>query len=55
MDYIKKQEIKKFDEVIETQGVRVVIDTKAVIALIGSEMVFEENEIGSQFAFNNPN
>lgn len=55
MDYIKQEEIKKFDEVIETQGVKVIIDTKAVMALIGSEMTFEENEIGSQFAFNNPN
>lgn len=40
---------------IETEGVKVVIDTKAVMALIGSEMTFEDNEIGSQFQFNNPN
>ena len=55
MDYIKQEEIKKFDEVIETQGVKVIIDTKAVMALIGSEMTFEQSEIGSQFTFNNPN
>ena len=34
---------------------KVIVDTKAVMALIGSEMTFEENEIGSQFQFNNPN
>lgn len=55
MDYIKEDDIKKFDEVIETDGVKVVIDTKAVMALIGSEMTYEENEIGTQFTFNNPN
>lgn len=55
MDYIREDEIKKFDEVIETEGGKVVIETKAVMALIGSEMTFEENEIGSQFTFNNPN
>jgi len=55
MDYIKEEEIKKFDEVIESEGVKVVVDTKAVMALLGSEMTYEENEIGSQFIFNNPN
>ena len=55
MDYIKEDKIKKFDQVIETDGVKVVIDTKAVMALIGSEMTYEQSEIGSQFTFNNPN
>ena len=55
MDYIIEDEIKKFDQVIETDGVKVVIDTKAVMALIGSEMTYEQSEIGSQFTFNNPN
>jgi Fe-S cluster assembly iron-binding protein IscA len=41
MDYIKQEEIKKFDEVIETEGVKVIVDTKAVMALVGSEMRFE--------------
>lgn len=43
MDYIKEDDIKKFDEVIESDGVKVVIDTKAVMALLGSEMAYEQN------------
>jgi iron-sulfur cluster assembly 1 len=55
MDYIRNEHIKKFDEVVEEAGIKVVIDSKAVMALIGTEMTFEENELGSQFVFNNPN
>ena len=40
MNYIKEEEIKKFDEVIEEQGIKVVVDSKAIMALIGTEMNF---------------
>jgi len=54
MDYTK--EVKKFDEVVEVDGgLKVVIDSKAVMFLIGTEMDFVTNEIVSEFVFNNPN
>lgn len=55
MDYVQADQIKKFDEVVEDQGVKVIIDSKALMALVGTEMNFVEDELGSQFVFNNPN
>ena len=48
-------EIGKYDEVIEQQGVRVLIDPKAVMFLIGTQMDFVEEKFKSGFVFNNPN
>ncbi len=48
-------EIGKYDEVIEEKGVRVLIDPKAVMFLIGTEMDFVEEKFKSGFVFNNPN
>lgn len=36
MDYIREDQIKKFDEVVEQEGIKVVIDNKAIMALIGT-------------------
>lgn len=48
-------EIGKFDEVVEDKGVRVLIDPKAVMFLIGTEMDFKEEKFKSGFTFTNPN
>ncbi len=48
-------EKSKFDEVIEDKGVRVLIDPKAVMYLIGSEMDYAEEQFKSGFTFMNPN
>ena len=48
-------EIEKFDEVVVDKGVTVLIDPKAVMFLIGSEMDFVEEKLKSGFTFNNPN
>ncbi len=48
-------EIGKFDEVVEKDGIRVLIDPKAVMFLIGTEMDFVEEELKSGFRFVNPN
>jgi iron-sulfur cluster assembly protein len=48
-------EIGKFDEVVEDKGVRVLIDPKAVMFLIGTEMDFVEEKFKSGFVFVNPN
>ncbi|KAJ3316546.1 Iron-sulfur assembly protein 1 [Blyttiomyces sp. JEL0837] len=45
----------KFDEVIEQDGVKVLVDSKALFSLIGSEMDYVEDTLASQFVFHNPN
>lgn len=55
MDYIGEEQIKKVDEVVEGSGIKVVVvNSKAVMALVGTEMNLVEDELGSQFVFNNP-
>lgn len=48
-------EIGKFDEVVEKGGVKVLIDPKAVMFLIGTEMDYVEEELKAGFIFRNPN
>ena len=45
----------KFDESVEKNGVKVVVENKAVMYLLGTEMDFIENDLTSEFVFNNPN
>jgi iron-sulfur cluster assembly protein len=49
------ERIEKFDEVIEDQGVKVLIDAKAVLFLLGTEMDFAADKLASGFVFRNPN
>ena len=49
------EEIDKADEVVEDKGVRVLIDPKAVLFLLGTEMDYKVDKLSSQFVFNNPN
>lgn len=44
-----------FDEVVEQNGAKVLIDPKAVMYLLGSEMDYRTEKLSSQFVFNNPN
>jgi iron-sulfur cluster assembly protein len=53
MDYA--EEVKPFDEVIEDKGVKIFIDPKAILFLIGTEMDFVREKLGARFIFNNPN
>ena len=46
---------KPFDEVIEDKGVTVLIDPKAVMFLLGTDMDFQATTLKSGFVFNNPN
>ena len=48
-------EIAPFDETVVDKGVTVLIDPKAVMFLIGSEMDFVEDKLRAGFTFNNPN
>jgi iron-sulfur cluster assembly protein len=43
------------DEIVEDKGVRVLIDPKAVLFLLGTEMDFRVDKLSSGFVFNNPN
>jgi iron-sulfur cluster assembly protein len=49
------EEIRPQDEVVEDKGVRVLIDPKAVLFLLGTEMDFQTSKMSSGFVFNNPN
>jgi iron-sulfur cluster assembly protein len=44
-----------FDEVVEDKGVKVLIDPKAVLFLLGTEMDYQTSTLKSGFTFNNPN
>ncbi|AXK80390.1 Fe-S cluster assembly scaffold SufA [Pseudolabrys taiwanensis] len=48
-------EIKPTDEVVEDKGVKLLIDPKAVLFLLGTEMDFKTEKLSAQFVFNNPN
>lgn len=48
-------EIGKFDEVIEDKGARIIIDPKAILFLLGSEMDYRIDKLSSGFVFKNPN
>ncbi|XP_046401325.1 iron-sulfur cluster assembly 1 homolog, mitochondrial [Ischnura elegans] len=45
----------KFDEEVIQDGVRVIIDKKAQLSLLGTEMDYIESDLSSEFVFNNPN
>ncbi|WP_339828518.1 iron-sulfur cluster assembly accessory protein [uncultured Parvibaculum sp.] len=43
------------DEVVEDKGVRILIDPKAILFLLGTEMDYQVDKFASGFRFNNPN
>ena len=47
--------VNPLDEVIEDKGVRILIDPKAVLFLLGTEMDYKTDQLSAQFVFNNPN
>jgi iron-sulfur cluster assembly protein len=53
MDYA--EDVRPLDEVVEDKGVKIFIDPKAILFLIGTEMDFVHEKLGSRFVFNNPN
>jgi iron-sulfur cluster assembly protein len=53
MEYVG--EIEKFDEVVEDNGVTIVVDAKAVLFLLGSVVDYETEVLHSKFVFKNPN
>ena len=53
MEYAKK--VNPNDEIIEAKGVKVLIDPKAIMYLLGTEMDYIKGEMSSTFVFKNPN
>ena len=53
MEYAK--EANPNDEIIEDKGVKVLIDPKAIMYLLGTEMDYKKEELSSSFVFKNPN
>jgi len=49
------ESVTPLDEVIEEKGVKVLIDPKAVLFLLGAEMDFKVDNLSSTFTFRNPN
>jgi iron-sulfur cluster assembly protein len=49
------EDSKPFEEVMEEKGVKIFIDPKAIMFLIGTEMDFVQEKLGARFVFNNPN
>src|ERR1039457_4963906 len=48
-------EIRAIDEVVEDRGVKILVDPKAVLFLLGTEMDYKVDKMSAQFIFNNPN
>ncbi len=53
LEFADKQE--PMDEVIEAGGIKLLVDPKASLFLIGTEMDYEEEKLKSGFVFKNPN
>lgn len=53
LEYVEKP--GTFDEVVEQDGVSILIDSKALFSIIGSEMDWQEDKLNQRFVFNNPN
>lgn len=49
------EQIEPLDEVVEDKGVTILIEPKAVLFLIGSEIDYETTRLASKFVFRNPN
>jgi iron-sulfur cluster assembly protein len=53
MDYA--DEAKPLEEVVEDKDVKIFIDPKAILFLVGTEMDFVRDKLAARFVFNNPN
>ena len=57
MSYIMEyaEDIKPNEEIVEEKGVKVLIDPKAIMYLLGTEMDYKKEQFSSSFVFKNPN
>ena len=56
MNYAEQGDpVGKLDEVVEDKGVKVIVESKALMFLVGTEMDYVDDDIRAEFVFNNPN
>ena len=57
MSYVMEyaRDIKSNEEIVEDKGVKVLIDPKAIMYLLGTEMDYKKEKFSSHFVFINPN
>src|ERR1700709_1048487 len=48
-------DVKPTDEIVEDKGVKILVDPKAVLFLLGTELDYKADRRQAQFIFNNPN
>jgi iron-sulfur cluster assembly protein len=48
-------DVRPTDELVEDKGVKILVDPKAVLFLLGTEMDYKADKLQAQFIFNNPN
>jgi iron-sulfur cluster assembly protein len=53
LEYAEK--IEPLDEVVEDKGVTILVEPKAVLFLIGTEIDYEVSKLAAKFVFRNPN
>ena len=53
MEYAEDR--KPGEDMVEDRGVKVFVDPKALLFLLGTQMDFQTSKLASQFVFNNPN
>jgi iron-sulfur cluster assembly protein len=49
------QSADPLDEVVEDKGVRILVEPKAVLFLLGSQIDYETSKLSAKFVFSNPN
>ena len=49
------EEVKRLDEVIEVEDIKVVVDAPAVMYLLGTTMDYLITDLAEEFVFSNPN
>jgi iron-sulfur cluster assembly protein len=49
------EQANPLDEVVQDKGVTILIEPKAVLFLIGTEIDYETNRLSAKFVFRNPN
>ncbi len=52
---IKDKNISKYDDVVIKDGVQIFIDPKVSMFLIGSQMIYKEDDLNAGFYFVDPN
>jgi iron-sulfur cluster assembly accessory protein len=55
MNYVEKGKENKHDEVVLDKGVKLFVDPRALMQVVGTTMDFVDSEISSEFVFYNPN